>query len=154
MRIKVLLVAAIVTGLPVKGRAQDETKAVIAVVDRLFEGMRKADTTAMRALFAPDARMWGVRQGQITANPVDSWLQSIGRQPAGTVLNERTWAHEVRVDGTVAQAWMQYDFHIGERFSHCGIDAFSFIKAGTDWKIVGVMDTRRTTGCTPPPKSP
>jgi hypothetical protein len=66
-------------------------------------------------------------------------------------LIERTWAHEVRVDGNIAQAWMQYDFHIGERFSHCGVDAFDFVKIGDAWKIVQVMDTRRTTGCTPPP---
>ena len=129
-----------------------EDKAIIAVVDALFEGMKTKDTAAMRALFVPQARMVGVNaQGAVTANPVDGWIKSIGRSAPGTALIERTWAHEVRVDGSIAQAWMQYDFHIGERFSHCGVDAFDFVKVGDAWKIVQVMDTRRPTGCTPPP---
>jgi hypothetical protein len=148
-----LVVGALFTFSAVPMAAQQsEQTAIIAVVDALFEGMRTKDTTAMRALFLPQARMVGLdRQGKVTANPVDGWIASIGRSAAGTELRERTWAHEVRVDGAIAQAWMQYDFHIGERFSHCGVDAFDFVKVEGAWKIIGVMDTRRTEGCTPPP---
>jgi hypothetical protein len=93
------------------------------------------------------------RDGQLRADPMDGWLASVGRQPAGTVLNERTWDHEIRVDGNIAQAWMQYDFHVGERFSHCGVNAFTLVKLGDAWKVASVIDTRKTTGCTPPPAS-
>lgn len=148
-----LFIACGLTFAAAPAAAQDaDHKAIIAVVDALFEGMKTKDTAAMRALFVPQARMVGInRQGAVTANPVDGWINSIGSSPAGTALIERTWAHEVRVDGAIAQAWMQYDFHIGERFSHCGVDAFDFVKVGEAWKIVQVMDTRRPTGCTPPP---
>jgi hypothetical protein len=136
---------------PIPLAAQDaEQKAVIAVVDRLFDGMKRADTAAMRALFVPQARMFGLgRDSQVTANTVDGWINSVGGRPAGQLI-ERTWAHEVRVDGHIAQAWMQYDFHVGERFSHCGVDAFNFVKVAGEWKIVSVMDTRRQTNCMPP----
>jgi hypothetical protein len=46
---------------------------------------------------------------------------------------------------------MKYDLHVGERFSHCGVDAFDLVKLGGEWKIVSVMDTRRTTDCPQPP---
>jgi hypothetical protein len=144
-------VALCVVSAPVAAQGAEE-KAISAAVDALFEGMKTKDTTAMRALFVPQARMVGVNpRGEVTANSIDGWISSIGRSASGTALIERTWAHEVRVDGNIAQAWMQYDFHIGERFSHCGVDAFDFVKIGDAWKIVQVMDTRRTTGCTPPP---
>jgi hypothetical protein len=149
-----VFVACGLTLSPAPAAAQaSEEKAIIAVVDALFEGMRTKDTAAMRALFVPEARMVGLsRDGAtVTANSIDGWITSIGRSAAGTELRERTWAHEVRVDGSIAQAWMQYDFHIGERFSHCGVDAFDFVKVGDAWKIVQVMDTRRPSGCTPPP---
>lgn len=129
-----------------------DSAAVIAVVQKLFDGMRKKDTTSMRALFAPHARMVGVRgDTTVSANPVDGWLSSIGRNPSGPVLDEKTWGYEVRVDGNVAQAWMQYALYVGPNFSHCGIDAFDLVKLRGEWKILSVMDTRRTTGCPTPP---
>jgi hypothetical protein len=135
-------------------RAQDstETRAIIAVVDKLFNGMLTRDTAAMRVVFVPEARMLGLtNQGAFRASPVDAWIASIGRANPESPLRERTWGHQVRVDGAIAQAWMEYDLHVGARFSHCGVDAFDLIKIGTEWKIVSVMDTRRTTGCTEPP---
>jgi hypothetical protein len=153
--LRTLIAAAGIVLLAVPARAQEsEGKAVQAVIDKLFDAMRKGDTASMRAVFAPAAKMFGVnRQGALAADSIDSWLRSIGRQPPGTVLNERTWAPQVRVDDNIAQAWMQYDFHIGDRFTHCGVDAFDLMKIGGEWKIVAVLDTRRTTGCTLPPGS-
>ena len=134
--------------------AQDnpETRAVIAVIDKLFNGMLTRDTAAVRSMFVPEARMLGLtNQGAVRASPVDGWIASIGRANPESPLRERTWGHQVRIDGNIAQAWMEYDFHVGTRFSHCGVDAFDLIKIGAEWKIVSVMDTRRTTGCTEPP---
>ncbi len=149
------LAVAVVLGSPSVLPAQaSESSAIIAVVDQLFEGMRTKDTAMMRGLFVPQARMVGVgRDGAVRADPIDGWLAGIGRAPAATVLRERTWNHEVKVDGVIAQAWMDYDFFVGDRFSHCGVDAFHFLKVGGAWKIATVMDTRRTEGCTEPPPS-
>jgi hypothetical protein len=153
---KIIRIALLAAALPVVARAQDaEQKAVLAVVDKLFDGMRKADTAAMRALFIPQARMLRVdRQGQPTSATIDGWLNGIGRKPAATIYDERTWSPEVRIDGAIAQAWMPYAFFIGDRLSHCGIDAFDFLKVGSEWKIATVMDTQHATPCTPPAKLP
>ena len=145
--------ALLLVALPLAARAQEsEQKAILAVVDKLFDGMRKADTAVMRSLFIPQARMLSIRQGQPSAESIDGWLASIARKPATTVYDERTWAPEVRVDGAIAQAWMQYAFYVGERQNHCGVDAFDFLKIGAEWKIATIMDTRHMTPCTPPAK--
>jgi hypothetical protein len=151
---RLIRAALLLAVLPLTARAQDaEQKAVLAVVDKLFDGMRKADTASMRALFIPSARMLGVNpQGQPSSDSIDRWLAGIGRKPATTIYDEQTWAPEVRVDGTIAQAWMQYAFFIGERLNHCGVDAFDFLKIGGEWKIATVMDTRHMNACTPPPR--
>ena len=150
---RIFRLALLVAALPVVARAQDtEQKAVLAVVDKLFDGMRKADTASMRALFIPQARMLSIRQGQPSSETIDGWLTSIARKPATTIYDERTWSPEVRVDGAIAQSWMQYAFYVGERLNHCGIDAFDFLKIGAEWKIATIMDTRHTGTCTPPAK--
>jgi hypothetical protein len=152
--IKFIRAALFVAALPLSAVAQDaDQKAILSLVDRVFEGMRKGDTAMMRAAFAPQARMLGVgRDGQVTSESIDGWLTGIARPRANNaVIDERTWAPEVKIDGNIAQAWMQYALYVGERLNHCGVDAFDFLKVGGDWKILTVMDTRRTTGCTPPP---
>jgi hypothetical protein len=54
---------------------------------------------------------------------------------------------EIRMDGSLATVWAYYDFFAGDRFSHCGYDAFQLLKSQSEWKVVGVADSRRTEGC-------
>jgi hypothetical protein len=63
---------------------------------------------------------------------------------------ERIWAPEVRIDGNMATLWAPYDFHLGRRLSHCGMDAFQFVREGGAWKLIAVTFTARTEGCEPP----
>jgi hypothetical protein len=77
---------------------------------------------------------------------MDDFLANVARG-TGEGANERIYAPEVRIDGNLATVWTFYTLHVGERFSHCGIDAFQLLKLPAGWKIVAVADTRRTTGC-------
>jgi D-alanyl-D-alanine carboxypeptidase len=133
--------------------AQDEERAVLAVVHQLFDGMRARDTARMRALLHPQARMAspGTRNGvfAVTVESPDGWLAQIGRS-TGAVLDERITAAEVKVDGALASVWAAYSFYIGDRFSHCGVDAFHLVRMPEGWRIIDLADTRRREGCAPP----
>lgn len=132
---------------PLSAQGADE-QAVLDVVTRLFDGMRTRDTTAMRAAFAPGAKMWGIsRTGEIQGESIDGWITSIARIPAGQDADEVLHDPEVRIDGAIATVWTYYDLFIGERFLHCGYDSFQLVKAQEAWKIVSVTDTRRQEGC-------
>jgi hypothetical protein len=48
------------------------------------------------------------------------------------------------VDGPLATAWMDYTFHVGERFSHCGVNAFQLFRSDDGWQIIQIADTRRS----------
>lgn len=139
-------------GAPTSARAQTaEEKEVVAVVEKFFAGMLARDTAMMRTTFDPAARLFGVgtpRGGKPTvrATPMDDFLANVARG-TGEGANERIYAPEVRIDGNLATVWTFYTLHVGERFSHCGIDAFQLLKLPAGWKIVAVADTRRTTGC-------
>jgi hypothetical protein len=153
---RVALVTAIVA---LGATAQDASaqtaveQAVRAPIDQMFAGMKARDTMMIQSAFVPVGRLISIREpraaGQATVvgtlAPAD-FARSLLGAPPGDLL-ERLWDYEYRIEGNVANVWAKYSFHIGEKFSHCGIDAFQLAKTTDGWKIVQIMDTRQTAGC-------
>ena len=129
--------------------APDERAAVLAVVQRLWDGMKARDTTMARSVFDSSAMLSRVvtRNGEtrVQLTPVSGFIEALGR--AKEPWNERMFAPEVRIDGPLATVWTEYDFHLGDKFSHCGVDAFQLLKTSSGWKIVALSDTARREGC-------
>jgi hypothetical protein len=155
------LILALALVLPAAARAQapapavapaaaDERPAVLAVVKALFDAMRKGDSAAVRAVFHPDVQLTTaiVRNGTpiLEVDSLVTFLRAVGT-PHDVMWDERTHDEEVRIDGTLAQAWTPYEFWAGPRFSHCGVDAFTLAKTAAGWRIIALSDTRRRTGC-------
>jgi hypothetical protein len=135
--------------------AQAAEAEVRAVIRRLFDGMRAGDSAMVRSVFDPNARLVSaeVRNGQpsMRVTPADAFVAAVGR-PHDAVWDERIWDTDIRIDGNLASVWTQYAFYTGERFSHCGVDAFHLVRQAGGWKIVDLANTRRTDGCEPPPR--
>src|SRR5689334_15239219 len=74
-------------------QAQGEERAVMAVVQQLFDGMRARDTARMRATLHPDARLIsaGVKDSvpTVTLTPITGWLAGIPSARPGMLLDER-----------------------------------------------------------------
>ena len=142
--------------LPVPAHAQtDDEAAVRAVVDRLFDAMRAADSAGVRAVLHPKTRLTSVAEsdGQPAIEVLDSmdgFINAVGT-PHEETWDERIWDVEVRIDGRLATVWANYAFYLGDRLSHCGVDAFQLFKDVDGWKIFEIADTRRREGCEPPP---
>jgi len=133
-------------------RAQSpEHDAAYRVVQRVFDAMRARDTTAMRASFVPNAAMQRLGDSTVVFEPIDAWLGSVARARPGLVLDERLANAVVHVDGALASIWVDYWLFVGDRFSHCGVDAFLLVKQSGVWRIFSVVDTRRTEGCAAAP---
>ncbi|MBW3571653.1 MAG: DUF1311 domain-containing protein [Gemmatimonadetes bacterium] len=126
-----------------------DRSAILTATRELFRAMQDKDTAALRTLLHPRAQVVAIAAGGVTVRTADEWIVGLTRIP--DVLIERMWDPQVQVDGDLATLWAPYDFHLGERFSHCGIDAFQFVREGGAWKMISVTFTRRTTGCEPAP---
>jgi hypothetical protein len=147
-----LLAAVAAASFPVSARAQTAAEQeVLAVVDRVMASMLSRDTAALRSLFDPQARLVTalVRQGQpvMLTETIDGWIRSLSSAPDSLRLIERTFDREVRIDGGLATVWTRYTFHVNDRFSHCGVDAFQLVRSGGRWIIVALADTRQREGC-------
>lgn len=131
--------------------ATDAEREVLAVVNALFDGMRKSDSSMVRPLFHAKARFVTVdlrsegRPARVEEN-VEAFIRSIGQQRT-EVFDERLSNIKTQIDGSLASVWADYTFHIGTRLSHCGVDHFLLVKEAGRWQIIHLADTRRTANC-------
>ena len=157
MQIRILFIALFI-GSPFCGWSQSvdstEIKAVLKVVNRLFDGMRAGDSSMVSSTFYPGATMFTSftnREGQpvLKKGDLQRFLKAVGT-PHDEVWDEPIWDTEVRIDGNLAQVWTKYAFYAGDRFSHCGVDAFQLTNTKNGWKIFHLTDTRQKEGCEVP----
>lgn len=123
-----------------------QQQEVRRVIDRLFDGMRAADSAAVRAVFHPQARLQttAVRDGQplLRTDSIQTFLRAVGT-PRTELWDERIANVEIRADGELASAWMDYAFYVDNRFSHCGVNALQLARTPSGWQIIQIADTRR-----------
>lgn len=146
------VLVAVLAVAPTRAAAQaPERDEAYAVVTRLFDAMRARDTATMRAAFAPGASLQSVSANGMRTDAIDAWIGSVASAPAGLVLDERLANAVVQVNGPLASVWVDYWFFAGDRFSHCGVDAFVLAKLDGQWRILSVADTRQRERCAPAP---
>lgn len=140
----------LLTLLTYRAEAQSEEERVKAVINALFEGMRRSDSAALKAVFAPAAILQTIaaKEGKVSVRTdgVANFITSVSK-PQGAVLDERISFGQVLVDGALASVWTPYKFYVGDKFSHCGVNSFQLVKIDGSWKIQYVIDTRRKEGC-------
>jgi putative lumazine-binding protein len=137
------------SGVFAQAAPRDAEAEVRAVVNALFDGMRKVDSAMVRPLFHAKARMFTVdarRPDTLIEASVERLIQSIGR-PRTELFDERLSNVRVMIDGSLASVWTDYKFFRGTTFSHCGVDHFLLVKERGSWKILELTDTRRTENC-------
>jgi len=120
-------------------------------INSLFKAMHDGDSTLASLVFAEDASLNSVfttKEGiqKVNSGEISGFVSAIGT-PHDEVWDERISNLKVLIDDDLAQAWMDYSFFLGDKFSHCGVNAIHLIRKGGDWKIFQIVDTRRKTDC-------
>lgn len=126
-----------------------EEKAVLAVVQRLFDAMAARDSAAARAVLIPEGRYFSVRENgaQVVVGGA-THPQFAERLASGKeAMLERMFEPRVFIHGRIAMVWTAYDFHRNRKFSHCGVDSFSLLRTSEGWKIAGFVYTVEPSNC-------
>jgi hypothetical protein len=120
----VLLLVGLLTQ-PVAASAQSTEADVMAVITRLFDGMRAGDSAVVRSTFSPEARLMSAfeREGVPTliTGSLERFVTLVGSPHE--VWDEHIWDTAIRIDDRLATVWTNYAFHRGPTLSHCGVDA-------------------------------
>lgn len=147
---RLLIYFFLITSPILQAQSSAEWEAVKQPITQLFDGMRAADSSAVREAFLPGAGMYtavtGAGQPLLRQGSLDAFVQQVGQMEAGA-LDERLQGYDIRVDGLMATAWTPYRFYLHGEFSHCGTNAFQLFRSAEGWKIAQVTDTRRQEGC-------
>lgn len=117
-----------------------------AIADLLFAAMREKNADKIRALFLPEGRLITMQKPRTGAGPSKMRLLS-GDEFAKVIAAgqgeyiERMTTKTVEVQGELALVSGRYTFHVGDKFSHCGTNAFQLLRTEAGWKIANGAST-------------
>ena len=155
MKNRIIILFVLFATLNISGQAQTAQDEVKEVITRLFNSMEKGDSAKLHSTFGDHVTMATVFRDKNNApvityeSSIADFLKAIGT-PHPEIYYEEIWNVKIQIDGDFAQAWCDYAFYLGNKFSHCGVDAFHLFKGKEGWKIFHLADTRRKDNCNIP----
>jgi putative lumazine-binding protein len=152
MRLRIFLVLLCSTFFFDNASAQSDEAAIKATIMTMFDGMRAGDSTMVHSAFGENEVMKTIGRDRTTGKAVvresglDGFLKSVGT-PHDAVWDEKVLSFDIKIDQQMATAWVPYEFYLGDKFLHCGVNHFTLFKGEKGWKIIYLIDTRKQEGC-------
>ncbi|MCG8331824.1 MAG: nuclear transport factor 2 family protein [Chitinophagales bacterium] len=159
MKIFQCLLIVLFFSTALQGQSKEQITAAKAPIILMFDAMRAGDSSMLRAAFHKDIILQTIieKEGEEpivrTSEGPENFLQAVGT-PHDEVYDERIHAYEVNINGPLATIWTPYTFYLGEKLSHCGVNAFQLVETADGWKITHIIDTRSKEGCTEEKREP
>jgi hypothetical protein len=118
-----------------------DATAAIAVADSVLVALSRGDHVTLARLVLDSSVVGGagLRDG-VERLSLRTWILYINRTGPGT-FTERGFDATARVQDRVAQVWMPYDLYVGDKWSHCGVDAFTLMKREGQWRVAALTYT-------------
>lgn len=130
-----------------------EQESAAAVADKLFDAMKAKNFDGIKNLFLSGGQLTALdkpRTGEgfsTTRNfSGDAFAKMISEAKGGEFI-EKMPEKDVRIYGDAAVVTGRYTFHVGDKFSHCGTNAFHLLKSEGVWKIANATSTLETANC-------
>jgi hypothetical protein len=125
-----------------------EEQAVLLPIKQLFLGMQNKDTNMIKAQMHKNTWYFYTyrynKNGElkIDTSTLKNFTTSIGNLNEQQI-EEKIFKPIVKIDEPLATVWVDYEFWLNNKLSHIGVDAFTLVKIGNEWKITGIVDTRK-----------
>jgi hypothetical protein len=126
-----------------------ETDTVKSTIQQFFEGFHKQDSTLILKTIHNAIKIQSIgntKEGKPVLNTLEFaiFLNAIVSIPKGKSFKEEILEYKIQLDGNMAHVWTPYKFWYDGNFSHCGVNSFQLFKEDGQWKIVYLIDTRRS----------
>lgn len=149
------VVAALVVSLtPAVAVSQaSDSAGVMQTIETMLGAMRQRNAEGLRSIFHEQARMTLLRPapggGMRAMVLTGEQFITAATNPNGPILDEPIRNPVLQIHGDLATVWAEYQVRIDGKVSHCGYDAFQFVRVAGAWKVIAVADTFRREGCGP-----
>lgn len=114
-----------------------EEKEILLKVQLFFDALEKQDTVLFKSILLTNGQVWAISEKENAAKysmrQFSDFMKTL-INPA-RVIQERMLSSEVKIHNRIAMAWVPYSLDISGKFSHCGVDLFTFLKTDEGWKI-------------------
>lgn len=151
---KKILTAIIFTlaiSLPAFAQKNDDEKAALAVVNKMFEMMAAHKPAEIVALHTAEAQLFARlknREGKTVTRTFTAEEFSKNFAEKRAELKEDMYAPKVEIHNDLALVWGRYVFFVDGKISHCGLNSFHLVKTDAGWRIAGAASTMEPQGCT------
>ena len=147
MKSYLLILCAIFALQHGQSQSQTDSLQIVQVVETLFDAMRAGDSTTLNICFHEDIQMYTVandRTGKerIFEGTIEDFTKAVGT-PHEEIWDEQINSLYIKIDGRMATAWMNYEFYLGKKLLHKGVNAMVLVKEEGIWSIFHLIDTRR-----------
>ena len=131
---------------------QDDEEAVKIIIEDFLESFHSQDAIGIKKTVHSSAILQTIGAGKdgierLRTEDFDDLIQSITSIPDSVQFQERIINYTIKIDGAMANVWTPYEFWLNNEFHHCGVNSFQLFKQEGVWKIIYLIDTRRTNDC-------
>lgn len=128
---------------------EEEKKDILIKVNLFFKALETKDTILYKTLVYPNAQIWTIRPQQDTLKTAMRSFSDDFKRLATMelVIEEKLLSSEIKIHQNIAVAWVPYTLSLSGKFSHCGVDVFTFLKTAKGWKIVSTVYSVEPEGC-------
>lgn len=127
----------------------DKKIEVKNTIDAFFKGFHEQDSVAIKKTVSDEVILQSIHKNkdgktELTTANFHDFLKSIVSIPKENTFEEKLIDYQIKVDGAMANVWAPYEFWYNGEFSHCGVNNFQLFKENEQWKIIYIIDTRRS----------
>lgn len=126
------------------------------VVNLVLQAINTRDSALLRRLTLPSTTVLSMRglydSAVLRSRSREEFIEAVGG--AERRVLERIWQPVYDRSDALAVVRAPYDFWVDGRFSHCGIDRFTLVRAAGEWKLAQLSYNVRTRDCQPSPLGP
>lgn len=134
--------------IPLVFYGQDIQKEKLkTVVKTFFEGFHNKDSLLIASVidrsFDLNSTSFKEDNGILRNINRDNFVLAVISRPDSPVWKEKLLSFNIKIDGPLANVWVDYEFWLDDKLSHCGVNSIHLLKKKSGWKIFNITDSRR-----------
>ena len=144
---KLIIIFAFCFALTLNAQDVEKDNVKATIID-FFDAFHKQDTLVLKSMATGKVILQSISINQegktvLREDDFNTFIKSIASIPKDKKFEEKLTSFNIKVDGSMANAWTGYEFWYDGNFGHCGVNSFQLIKKEDKWKIIYLVDTRR-----------
>ena len=130
-------------------KSSKDKEDILLKVEQFFEALETQDTVLFKSVLLTNGQVWAISEKdnevKYSMRLFSDFMKTLVNP--SRIIQERLLSSEIKIHNQMAMAWVPYTLDISGKFSHCGVDLFTFLRTSEGWKIATAAYTIETKAC-------